>query len=74
MRDRGFLGDQVGTGNLVDGALRQLEVEPQIVGDVHHQRPRLDAAEVRVDVVGFADPIAPDEVDGVIYRGALVDA
>ena len=71
MRDRAFLGDQVGARHAIDGLLGQLEVQPEVVGDVHHQRARLDAAEIRVDVVGLADAVAPDEIDGVIELGAV---
>ena len=47
MRDRALLGDQVGARHAVDRALGQLEIEPVVVGDVHHQGAGLDAAEIR---------------------------
>ena len=71
MRDRAFLGDQVGARNAVDGAFGELEVQPQVVGDVHHQRAGPDAAEIGIDVVGLADAVAPDEVDRVVELGAV---
>jgi hypothetical protein len=41
---------------------------------MHHQRPRPDTAEIRVQVVDFADPVAPDQIDRVIELGAIDDA
>ena len=74
MRDRAFLGNQVGARNVLDRAFGQLEIEPVVVGDMHHQRAGTDAPQIVIDVVGFADAVAPDEVDRVIKLGAIGDA
>ena len=66
MSDGAFFGDQVAPGHAVDRPLGQLEVQPLVVGDVHHQRAGLDPAEIGIDVVRLADPVAPDEVDGIV--------
>ena len=55
----------------VDRLLGQLEIEPVVVGDMHHQRAGLDAPEGRIDVVYFADPVAPYEIDGIVQLGAV---
>jgi hypothetical protein len=42
--DRAFLGDEVGAWHAIDCLTGELEVEPKVVGDVHHQRASPDAA------------------------------
>ena len=51
-----------------------LKLSQIVVGDVHHQRARPDAAEIGIDVVRLADAIAPDQIDRVIELGAVGDA
>ena len=66
MRDGALLCDQIGTRHAIDGLLGQLEVEPEIVGDVRYKGAGLDAAEIGIDVVDLADAIAPDQIDRII--------
>ena len=71
MRDGALFGDQIGSRNSVYGALGKLEVQPLVIGDMHHHRAGSNAPEVCIDVVCFADTITHDEVDRVVQLGAL---
>ena len=71
MCDGAFLFDKVGAGDALDCLSREIDIEPKVVGDVHHQGSGPDPAQIVIDVVGFADPVAPDQIDGVIELGPV---